>query len=102
METEAIADMHTERRKIVDDRRTYESSVRSKKQATTDRWRKERITADSIARALSKSCCQKDCLRCEANVVLTFKPADRPRHAFRMITNRPSVGGLQNFEQGLV
>ena len=69
METEAIADMHAERQKIVDQRRPYESSVRSKKQATTDRWRKERVTADSIARALSKSCCQKDCLRCEATVV---------------------------------
>ena len=62
METDAIADMRAERQKVVDDRRTYESSVRIKKRAT-DRWRKERITADSIAQALSKSCCTKDCLR---------------------------------------
>jgi hypothetical protein len=62
METEAIEDMHAERKKLVDDRRTYKSTVRGKSARTPHRWRRERLTAESIGKALGKACCLKRCL----------------------------------------
>jgi hypothetical protein len=62
MEAEAIEDMATTRRQLVDDRRPYTSTVRKPKR-TAVRIAEKRLTNDSIVQAMTAHCCGKQCLR---------------------------------------
>jgi hypothetical protein len=61
MESEAIDDMNAERRRVVDVRRPYTSTVR-RKPVRAVRYATERCTRESVSKLLGNSCCSAECI----------------------------------------